>query len=100
MRSMPAPSLELITHPERLAAVEQRLNDHEACCEERLAEIKATATTTLKAVEGLKSRFWTITLSMLAWALTQLWTGNHIDGVRSAVPRLDVTQDVSDVDGR
>ncbi|MBS0359815.1 MAG: hypothetical protein JSR98_00435 [Proteobacteria bacterium] len=62
---------------ERLAAVEQRLSDHEARCEERLAEIRATAASTLKAVEGLKSRFWTITLALLAWAMAQMWSANQ-----------------------
>lgn len=58
---------------ERLAAVEQRLTDHEARCEERLAEIKATATSTLAAVEGLKSRSWGVAAALLAWALAQIW---------------------------
>lgn len=62
---------------ERLAAVEQRIADHEARCEERLAEIKASASSTLKAVEGLKSRVWAIVLSLLAWALAQLWTAEQ-----------------------
>ncbi len=62
---------------ERLAAVEQRLTDHEARCEERLAEIKAAAAGTLKAVEGLKSRFWGITLALLAWALAQVWAASQ-----------------------
>ena len=47
--------------------------DHESRCEERLGEIKHTAAGTLKAVEGLKSRFWAITLALLAWALAQVW---------------------------
>jgi hypothetical protein len=62
---------------ERLAAVEQRLSDHEARCEERLGEIKTSAGNTLKAVEGLKSRFWAIVLSLLAWALVQLWAADQ-----------------------
>jgi hypothetical protein len=62
---------------ERLAAVEQRIADHEARCEERLAEIRASANSTLKAVEGLKSRFWAIVLSLLAWALVQLWSADQ-----------------------
>jgi hypothetical protein len=62
---------------ERLAAVEQRLSDHEARCEERLTEIRTSAAHTLRAVEGLKSRFWAICLSLLAWALAQLWTADH-----------------------
>jgi hypothetical protein len=67
----------MVTPSERLVAVEQRLTDHEARCEERLAEIKAAAGNTLKAVEGLKSRFWAIVLSLLAWALAQLWAGDQ-----------------------
>ncbi len=58
---------------ERLASVEQRLSDHEARCEERLAEIRSSAASTLKAIEGLKGRFWSITLALLAWALAQVW---------------------------
>lgn len=65
------------TQSERLASVEQRLTDHEARCEERLAEIKTSAGHTLKAVEGLKSRFWAIVLSLLAWAMAQLWTADQ-----------------------
>jgi hypothetical protein len=62
---------------ERLAAVEQRLSDHESRCEERLAEIRATAATTLKAVEGLKTRSWGLAAALLAWAMAQLWTANQ-----------------------
>jgi hypothetical protein len=62
---------------ERLASLEQRLTDHEARCEERLAEIRTSAGNTLKAVEGLKSRFWAIVLSLLAWALAQVWTADQ-----------------------
>jgi hypothetical protein len=65
------------TEPERLAAVEQRIADHEARCEERLGEIKASVSSTLKAVEGLKNRVWAIVLSLLAWALAQLWTAEQ-----------------------
>jgi hypothetical protein len=69
---------------ERVAALEQRLADHEARCEERLAEIKASAAHTLKAVEGLKNRFWAVALSLLAWAMAQLWGSeqsrlNHLE---------------------
>lgn len=67
---------------ERLASLEQRLTDHEARCEERLAEIKTSAASTLKAVEGLKSRFWAIALSLLAWALAQVWAANEARIVR------------------
>lgn len=66
----------MATQSERLAALEQRLGDHEARCEERLAEIKATASTTLRAVEGLKSRTWGVVAALLAWALAQVWTAN------------------------
>lgn len=77
---------------ERLASVEQRLSDHEARCEERLGEIKASAAGTLKAVEGLKSRFWAIALSLLAWAMAQVWAGSQtrvsrLEGARPAVMR-------------
>lgn len=62
---------------ERVAALEQRISDHEARCEERLAEIRATAANTLKAVEALKGRFWTITLALLAWAMAQVWAASQ-----------------------
>jgi len=65
------------TNIERLASLEQRLTDHESRCEERLAEIKHSADSTLKAVEGLRSRFWAITLSLLAWAMAQVWAGSQ-----------------------
>lgn len=79
----------MLTQSERLASLEQRLSDHESRCEERLGEIKTAASNTLKAVEGLKSRFWAITLSLLAWALAQVWSGNqhrvtHIGASRAA----------------
>jgi hypothetical protein len=64
------------TSSERLAAVEQRLTDHEARCEERLAEIKATAASTLRAVEGLRTRSWGLVAALLAWAMAQVWTAN------------------------
>ena len=67
------------TQTERLASLEQRLTDHEARCEERLGEIKASAAHTLKAVEGLKSRFWAIAISLLAWAMAQLGTAASVD---------------------
>lgn len=66
------------TPSERLAALEQRLSDHEARCEERLVEIKATATSTLHAVEGLKNRTWGMVAALLTWALAQLWTANSV----------------------
>jgi hypothetical protein len=69
-----------VTNPkqtERLASVEQRLSDHEARCEERLAEIKASAAHTLKAVESLRNRFWGVAISLLAWAMAQLWASEQ-----------------------
>ncbi|WP_372785015.1 hypothetical protein [Phenylobacterium sp.] len=51
--------------------------DHESRCEERLGEIRASAAGTLKAVEGLKNRFWAIALSLLAWALAQVWAADQ-----------------------
>lgn len=62
---------------ERLASLEQRLSDHESRCEERLAEIRTSASHTLEAVEGLKSRIWMIAIALLAWALAQLWAANE-----------------------
>jgi hypothetical protein len=74
---------------ERLAAVEQRISDHESRCEERLAEIRVSSLHTLKAVEGLKSRIWVIVVSLLAWALAQLWAASegritHLEDARPA----------------
>ena len=66
----------MTTQSERLAAVEQRLTDHEARCEERLAEIRATGASTLHAVEGLKNRTWGVVAALLAWSLAQVWTVN------------------------
>lgn len=66
----------MTTQSERLAALEQRITDHEARCEERLGEIKATAASTLAAVEGLKNRTWGVVAALLAWALAQVWTAN------------------------
>jgi hypothetical protein len=68
---------ELAAQGERLACLEQRLTDHEARCEERLGEIKHSVADTLKAVEGLKNRFWVIAVSLLAWAMAQVWAGNQ-----------------------
>lgn len=82
---------------ERLAAVEQRLTDHEARCEERLAEIKISATSTLKAVEGLKSRFWTITVALLAWALAQVWAASQARLTHLEASRSGVSEDIGDV---
>jgi len=62
---------------ERLASLEQRVLDHEARCEERLGEIRASASSTLKAVEGLKNRFWVIAVTLLAWAMAQVWAGSE-----------------------
>ena len=64
----------MATSSERLAALEQRLSDHEARCEERLSEIRSTAASTLSAVEALKGRAWGVAAALLAWALAQLWS--------------------------
>lgn len=66
----------MVTPSERLAALEQRLTDHEARCEERLVEIRTTASSTLRAIEGLKTRTWTLAAALLAWALAQVWSAN------------------------
>ena len=84
---------------ERLAALEQRLTDHESRCEERLGEIKASAATTLKAVEGLKSRFWAIVLSLLAWALAQVWATSQAQIARLEA-RPAAIQEVADAAAR
>jgi hypothetical protein len=63
---------------ERLATVEQRLNDHETRCEERLGEIRAAAGSTLRAVEALKTRAWGVTAALLAWALAQIWADHAV----------------------
>lgn len=68
----------MTTQSERLAALEQRLTDHESRCEERLGEIKAAAASTLRAVEGLKGRAWGVVAALLAWALAQLWSANAV----------------------
>jgi hypothetical protein len=81
---------------ERLAAVEQRLADHEARCEERLAEIRASAAHTLQAVEGLKSRILAICLSLLAWALAQLWAADHVSPVPGAVAAQEAAHGAGD----
>jgi hypothetical protein len=75
----------MTTQSERLAALEQRLGDHESRCEERLSEIKTTVASTLQAIEGLKSRSWGIAAALLAWALAQLWSANAVK-----VERLEV----------
>lgn len=66
------------TQGERLASLEQRVADHEARCEERLAEIRTAGAATLSAVEGLKGRAWAVIFALLAWALAQLWSANRI----------------------
>ena len=85
---------------ERLASLEQRLTDHESRCEERLAEIKASAASTLKAVEGLRSRFWAIALSLLAWALAQVWSANEARVARLESVRPVAMQEVADGSAR
>jgi hypothetical protein len=84
---------------ERLAALEQRLTDHESRCEERLAEIKASTASTLTAVEGLKGRIWTFALALLAWAMAQVWSGEQarLQRLEAAAPAL--AQEVADVSG-
>lgn len=67
----------MTTQSERLASLEQRLTDHESRCEERLSEIRASSASTLRAVEGLRSRFWAITVAVLAWALAQVWAADQ-----------------------
>jgi hypothetical protein len=79
-----------------LAALEQRLTDHESRCEERLAEIKSSAAHTLKAVEGLKNRFWAIALSLLAWALAQVWAADQARVARLETLRPAAVQEVAD----
>lgn len=76
-----------ITSTERLAVLEQRLSDHEVRCEERLAEIKSTATSLLHAVESLKGRAWGVAAALLAWALAQLWSANAVRLDRLEAPR-------------
>lgn len=82
----------MTTQSERLAAMEQRLGDHESRCEERLAELKATAASTLQAVEGLKSRSWGIAAALLTWALAQLWSANatRVERLEAARPAIEV----------
>lgn len=59
---------------ERISALERGLADHERACEERLKEIKGTATDTQKSVESLKNRMMLAAFSLLAWALAQVWS--------------------------
>lgn len=67
----------MATQSERLAALEQRLTDHESRCEERLAEIKTASASTLSAVEGLKGRVWAMVVALLAWSMAQVWAANE-----------------------
>lgn len=82
---------------ERLASLEQRLTDHEARCEERLGEIKQAAANTFRAVEGLKNRFWVIAVSLLAWAMAQVWAGSQARLTRLEAVRPAALQEVADV---
>jgi hypothetical protein len=82
------------TQSERLAALEQRLTDHESRCEERLSEIKATSASTLAAVEGLKGRVWAIVISLLAWAMAQVWATS--EARVSHLEAAEVVQQVAD----
>ena len=88
------------TSTERLATLEQRLGDHEARCEERLSEIKSTVSSTLQAVEGLKSRAWGVVAALLAWALAQLWSDNaqHFERLERDKPLAARTLVVGAVD--
>lgn len=90
----------MTTQSERLAALEQRLGDHEARCEERLGEIKATAASTLQAVEGLKSRSWGVAAALLAWALAQVWSANSARMDRLEAARPVAAQEAIDVANR
>lgn len=85
------------TPGERIASLEQRLADHESRCEERLGEIKLSAANTLKAVEGLKSRFWATALALLAWALAQVWAGSQARLAHLEAPRSNAVEGVRDV---
>ena len=87
----------MTTQSERLAALEQRLTDHEARCEERLTEIKATAASTLVAVEGLKSRSWGVAAALLAWAMAQIWSANAARVERLEAARPPAAQAAIDV---
>ena len=87
----------MATQSERLAALEQRLGDHEARCEERLAEIRVTAASTLRAVEGLKSRSWGVAAALLAWALAQVWSASAARVERLEAARPAVAREVIDV---
>jgi hypothetical protein len=79
----------MATQAERLAQVEQRLSDHEARCEERLAEIRAAAGSTLKAVEGLRTRAWGLAAALLAWALAQVWSASttRLERLEASAPQ-------------
>ena len=89
------------TQRERIASLEQRLVDHEARCEERLGEIRISAANTLKAVEGLRNRFWTITVALLAWAMAQLWAGSQARVARiEAHAPAAVVREVADATAR
>jgi len=76
------------------------LADHESRCEERLGEIRTSASSTLKAVEGLKSRFWAIAVSLLAWAMAQLWAGSQARLMRLETKPVATVQEVADVAAR
>jgi len=85
------------TQAERLAALQQRLSDHEARCEERLAEIKSTVASTLRAIEGLKSRSWGVVAALLAWALAQVWSASMARVERLEAARPVLAQEAIDV---
>lgn len=79
----------------RLPAFIRQVSDHEARCEERLVEIKATAASTLHAVEGLKNRTWGVAAALLAWAMAQLWSANatRLERLEAARPALHAAAD-------
>lgn len=87
----------MTTQSERLAALEQRLGDHEARCEERLGEIKTAAASTLRAVEGLKNRSWGVVAALLAWAMAQVWSASAARVGRLEATRPAVMQEAAHV---
>jgi hypothetical protein len=80
----------MATQSERLSALEQRVADHEARCEERLAEIRATGATHAARCRGLKNRTWGVVAALLAWALAQVWSANaeRVGRLEAARPEL------------
>jgi hypothetical protein len=60
------------TQGERLAAVEQRIADHESRCEERLFEIKADGAATRATVEKLQGFVVSLIVAVCGFALMTL----------------------------